>query len=214
MKYKCLIFDLGGVIININPSRAINEFSRISNNKPSNEFEFIDYRFLKKELKKKNIFFEFEKGSIKEEFFRNEIIKNLNVKLDNDEFNRIWNLVILNINTDLLESIFKLRNRFSLMVLSNTNSIHKNYFEKLMVNEYGYGFNKFFDKVFYSHEMFCRKPEKKIYEMVIDECGFKPSDILFFDDMKENITSAKLNGIDGYHVENKKDLINYISSLI
>ena len=50
--------------------------------------------------------------------------------------------------------------------------------------------------------------------MVIDECGFKPSDILFFDDMKENITSAKLNGIDGYHVENKKDLINYISSLI
>lgn len=100
------------------------------------------------------------------------------------------------------------------MVLSNTNSIHKNYFEKLMFNEYGYGFNKFFDKVFYSHEMFCRKPEKKIYEMVIDECGYKPSDILFFDDMKENITSAKLNGIDGYHVENKKDLINYISSLI
>ena len=148
MKYKCLIFDLGGVIININPSRTINEFSRISNNKPSNEFEFIDYRFLKKGLKKKNIFFEFEKGSIKEEFFRNEIIKNLNVKLDNNEFNRIWNLVILNINTDVLESIFKLRNRFSLMVLSNTNSIHKNYFEKLMVNEYGYGFNKFFDKVF------------------------------------------------------------------
>ena len=80
-------------------------------------------------LKKKNIFFEFEKGSINEEFFRNEIIKNLNVKLDNNEFNRIWNLVILNINTDVLESIFKLRNRFSLMVLSNTNSIHKNYFE-------------------------------------------------------------------------------------
>ena len=103
----------------------------------------------------------------------------MNVKLDNDEFNRIWNLVILNINTDVLESIFKLRNRFSLMVLSNTNSIHKNYFEKLMVNEYGYGFNKFFDKVFYSHEIFCRKPEKKIYEMVIDECGYKPSDILF-----------------------------------
>ena len=48
MKYKCLIFDLGGVIININPSRAINEFSRISNNKPSNEFEFIDYRFQKR----------------------------------------------------------------------------------------------------------------------------------------------------------------------
>ena len=59
MKYKCLIFDLGGVIININPSRTINEFSRISNNKSSKEYEFIDYRFLKKGLKKKNIFFEF-----------------------------------------------------------------------------------------------------------------------------------------------------------
>ena len=65
MKYKCLIFDLGGVIININPSRTINEFSRISNNKPSNEFEFINYRFLKKGLKKKISFLNLKKDLLK-----------------------------------------------------------------------------------------------------------------------------------------------------
>ena len=59
MKYKCLIFDLGGVIINSYPSRTINEFSSISNNKPSNEFEIIDYRYLKKILIKKKIYIEF-----------------------------------------------------------------------------------------------------------------------------------------------------------
>ena len=65
MKYKCLIFDLVGVIININPSRTINEFSRILNNKSSNRFEFIDYRFLKKGLNKKIFFLNLKKDLLK-----------------------------------------------------------------------------------------------------------------------------------------------------
>ena len=122
-------------------------------------------------------------------------------------------MVILDFNIDLLKMILKLKSKFSLMILSNTNSIHRKYFEDMLLNYHGLSFDDIFDNKFYSFDMKCRKPEKKIYNMVINKCGIKASNFIFFDDMKENIDAAKLVGMNGYLVSNISDLIYYLKTI-
>ena len=90
------------------------------------------------------------------------------------------------------------------MILSNTNNIHRIYFDSLCKRIYNKTFDHLFDHVFYSYEMGCRKPDKVIYENVIDSSGFKPNEIIFFDDMKENLTECEKLGMNTCHVIDKK----------
>jgi len=100
------------------------------------------------------------------------------------------------------------------MVLSNTNNIHRVYFDFLTEKIFKNNFSALFDKVFYSYEMGCRKPDKIIYNKVVDFSGFRANDIMFFDDMKENIKAAENNGMNSYHVKNKKEFKDYLSTLL
>jgi len=209
---KVLLFDLGGVIINIDPLITIKNLKKKSNIK-SNIFESIDYRFGEKESVIKNLFFDFEKGEINADLFRDKIREHGKINLKNDEFDNIWNMVILDFNIDLLKMILKLKSKFSLMILSNTNSIHRKYFEKMLLNYHGLSFEDIFDNIFYSFDMKCRKPEKEIYQMVISKSGIKASNFIFFDDMKENIDAAKNVGMNGYLVSNISDLIYYLKTI-
>tara|TARA_B100000676_G_scaffold95468_2_gene95386 strand:+ start:12793 stop:13434 length:642 start_codon:yes stop_codon:yes gene_type:complete len=209
---KVLLFDLGGVIINIDPLITIKNLKKKSNIK-SNIFESIDYRFGEKESVIKNLFFDFEKGEINADLFRDKIREHGKINLKNDEFDNIWNMVILDFNIDVLKMILKLKSKFSLMILSNTNSIHRKYFEKMLLNNHGLSFEDIFDNIFYSFDMKCRKPEKEIYQMVISKSGIKASNFIFFDDMKENIDAAKNVGMNGYLVSNISDLIYYLKTI-
>ena len=209
---KVLLFDLGGVIINIDPKITIKNFKKKSNIE-SNIFESLDYRYGEKESIIKNLFYDFEKGKIDADLFRDKIREHGKINLKNDEFDNIWNMVILDFNIDLLKMILKLKSKFSLMILSNTNSIHRKHFEKLLLNYHGLYFDDIFENKFYSFDMKCRKPEKKIYNMVINKSGIKASNFIFFDDMKENIDAAKLVGMNGYLVSNISDLIYYLKTI-
>ena len=209
---KVLLFDLGGVIINIDPKITIKNFKKKSNIE-SNIFESLDYRYGEKESIIKNLFYDFEKGKIDADLFRDKIREHGKINLKNDEFDNIWNMVILDFNIDLLKMILKLKSKFSLMILSNTNSIHRKYFEEMLLNYHGLSFDDIFDNKFYSFDMKCRKPEKKIYNMVINKSGIKASNFIFFDDMKENIDAAKLVGMNGYLVSNISDLIYYLKTI-
>ena len=209
---KVLLFDLGGVIINIDPKITIKNFKKKSNIE-SNIFESLDYRYGEKESIIKNLFYDFEKGKIDADLFRDKIREHGKINLKNDEFDNIWNMVILDFNIDLLKMILKLKSKFSLMILSNTNSIHRKYFEEMLLNYHGLSFEDIFDNKFYSFDMKCRKPEKKIFNMVISKSGIKASNFIFFDDMKENIDAAKLVGMNGYLVSNISDLIYYLKTI-
>ena len=157
---KVLLFDLGGVIIDIDPSNTINTLRSLSKD-PSNNFSGLDYRYSKEKSPLLQIFFEYEKGNISDDIFRDGIRKIGNIDASNSKIDSIWNSVIVKIYRDLLDIIFSLRNRFKIMILSNTNYIHKKHFNQLVVEMYGKRFDELFDMVFYSYELGTRKPEKK-----------------------------------------------------
>lgn len=197
---KVLLFDLGGVVIDIDPSITINALKSMSK-KSSEDFNALDYKYYKEESSLLNFFFEYEKGNINDDKFRDGIRKFANFDLSNDKIDHIWNYVIVKINKDLLDVVLSLKNRYKIMILSNTNFIHKLYYDKLVVDIYGKNLKQLFDKVFYSYEIRSRKPELEIYQKVIDESSYSGKEILFFDDMKKNLEIPEIIGMKTYHVE-------------
>jgi len=209
MKFKMLLFDLGGVIIDILPEKSIKEFSKLS--KHSQEmFRDIDYREKNKKSDLSDIFFDFEKGIISKNDFRSKIKKLGKLDIDDFLFDQIWNLTIFKLDKKILDKVLSLKSKYSIMILSNTNEIHKEYFDKMCVKIYQKTFDQLFDRVFYSFELNARKPNKNIYELVLAKTGINPNEIIFFDDMKENIDAAKNVGMNGYLVSNISDLIYYL----
>ena len=122
--------------------------------------------------------------------------------------------MILSLNQNLLKIIFQLREKYSIMILSNTNSIHRIYFDNLCREIYGKTFSELFDQVFYSYELKCRKPEKEIYEHVINNSNVEPHQIMFFDDMELNLRECEKLGMNSYHVQEIPLLCTYLSKFI
>ena len=104
-------------------------------------------------------------------------------------------------NRNVIELIPALKEKHKVVLLSNTNSIHK---------RYGYGhldFIKWFDKIFLSHEIGAVKPEEKIYRAVESYMQEKSSEHFFIDDIQEYIEGAKKCGWDGVQFKNYEQLL-------
>lgn len=210
---KVLLFDLGGVVIDIDPKIAISELKKISS-KTATEFKEMDYRYETFNSDLSKFFNAYEKGEISDQSFRDGLRSAGNFDLDDEKIDEIWNLVIVKIHSDILELILQLKKKYSIMILSNTNSIHKYFFNKLCSDLHGKTFDKLFDNVFYSFELKCRKPDKEIYDKVVEESKYLPREIIFFDDMKENLVECKKMGMSTYHVKSTLELKSFLSDLI
>jgi len=87
------------------------------------------------------------------------------------------------------------------MLLSNTNALHVPYFVSLLKTQHGFEeMESLFEKVYYSHELGMRKPDRAIYEFVLRDAGIVPEETLFIDDREENILAARELGIAGHQL--------------
>jgi putative hydrolase of the HAD superfamily len=86
--------------------------------------------------------------------------------------------------------LVKLKSKYRIIALTNTNSIHSNVWRRKYANTLNH-----FEKIFSSHELATRKPERKIFEIVLDYLNLKPEQTLFLDDNIDNINGAKKIGI-------------------
>ncbi len=171
---KVLLFDLGGVVIDIDPKKAISELKKISS-KTAAEFKELDYRYETFNSDLSKLFNAYEKGEISDQVFRNGLRTAGNLDLDDKKIDEIWNLVIVKIHSDILEIILQLKSKYLIMILSNTNSIHRNFFDKLCIDLHQKTFEQLFDDVFYSFKLKCRKPDKEIYEKVVEKSKYLPN---------------------------------------
>jgi len=183
---KNLIFDLGGVVLNIDydgPSKALAQMG-ITN--------FYDYY---SKAKQDNIFNDFEKGLISPAQFRENINKFFNLKLSDKELDAIWNAIILNFPKENIELLLSLRKHYKTYLLSNTNKIHFDFYTEQLRVVYGITWEDLFDNVFFSHEMGLRKPDFDMYNKALEQAGINAQESLFVDDLIVNIESAKNCGI-------------------
>ncbi len=179
-----IIFDLGGVILDIDPERTRKSFLKIITP------EQVDKAFTSK------ILYDFETGNITAQQLRSQLEVLLQTNFDETKFNRAWNAMLLDYKPKRIERIQWLKRSHKLFLLSNTNELHYSCFSDKLINEYGVSFNNLFSKVYLSHKMGLVKPNLEIYRQVLIEQNLIPEKTLFIEDTKENALAAKKLGIE------------------
>lgn len=192
-KIKNLIFDLGGVIMNLDVPRTIKEFEALGIKNIVND---TGHHYTE------SVFYDLEIGKISELEFLTTL-KSLSCLRPNIEEVRVaWNAMILDIPREKIDLILDLKENYEIFLLSNTNSIHQKKFLTEFNDENNFSFNDLFQKAYYSHEIGKRKPNIESFEFVLNDSKLNPSETLFLDDSLQNIESAKSIGIEGLLISN------------
>jgi glucose-1-phosphatase len=202
---KNLIFDLGGVIINLSLQKAYKAFSLLSH---LSEEEVTSL------AKTRNEFLLYETGAITSAEFRDFIRESMNILASDSEIDFAWNAMLLDIPIERLRILVRLRQRYTIILLSNTNEIHRQAFTKILfTTTEGHAFNTYFHAEHYSHHMAMRKPDEAIYEFVLKQNNLQAHQTLFFDDTVVNLEGAARVGIKTFHVTNADELFKELDTI-
>ena len=202
-KIKNIIFDLGGVLLNINPLLSLLELEKISG---ISKDELI-VRFLNEK-----IFEKFDTGSLNPAQFRERLCQILNCSVSDAEIDRCWNKLLLDFPLHRVELLQQLRKNYRVFLLSNTNSIHFDHYTKEFFENYGIQMADLFEKLFLSYEIGIHKPDAGIYTHVLQHAGIEASESVFFDDSLANIEAAALLGIPGIHIKDGYDVTSFFTN--
>ena len=202
-KIKNIIFDLGGVLLNINPLLSLFEFEKLSGvSKDELLPRFISTR----------IFEKFDTGSINSAQFGRELSEIMSHEVSDPEIERIWNMLILDFPASRVELLQQLRKNYSVYLLSNTNVIHIRKYTGEFYANYGFQMADLFDKVFYSCDIGLHKPDEGIYTYVLKAANLVPSETLFIDDSIANIKAAERLGISVIHIHDGHEVTEYFEN--
>jgi len=199
-----IIFDLGNVILNIDYQNTIDAFEKIGVPNASSFYS---------KSSQLNIFNQLETGHISKQNFILEIQK-IVPKASASQIINAWNAILQDLPNERLEILKNIKDKFSIFLLSNTNSIHiEKIINKLGEKKYEEFYN-LFEKVYYSHEVKLRKPNSDIFKLVIKENCLSIKNTLFIDDSIQHIESAKKIGLKTYHLDGNKTLESIFPDII
>ena len=189
---KAIIFDLGNVLLPIDLSLTYEAFSAFSSLSSSE----IASAILEHQL-----WVPYEAGKQNDAEFRDFLREHLDLTISDVDFDNAFSALLLDFHTGVYEWIASLKSQFHLVLLSNTSAIHAERFTKVALGPEGQNLFSLFHQVYYSFEMGLVKPDIAIYQQVLDEQGFSPEEVLFFDDNVANINSANSMGIQSYLID-------------
>ena len=194
---KNIVFDLGGVLVDLDFKSAINGLQKAGFANVKEQLQAFD---------REGIFQKFELGEMTTDEFRSAIRENSTVTLTDEEVDALWNLMLLEIPREKLELILDLRGKYMVYLLSNTNSIHWDYVCKNAFNYRGFRVSDYFEKTFLSFEMHLAKPDKAIFEKMLEDANLLAEETLFIDDSEANCKAAAEVGIHAHHYHIGDDL--------
>jgi putative hydrolase of the HAD superfamily len=199
---KNLIFDLGGVILDLSVDHTLQSFSDLSGISKQNVQDIFH---------SSPGFNEYERGGMSDAAFRDYIREIYRVKAADPEIDICWNAMLRGIPITKLNLLQELKKKYTVYLLSNTNEIHLSYINTVMLSGVT-GKNPLdlhFHKTYYSHRMLKRKPEAEIFEQVLEENGLVAEQTLFLDDNALNVEGAKSVGIKTVHVTSPDLILDY-----
>jgi FMN phosphatase YigB (HAD superfamily) len=203
-RIDAVIFDLGGVIINIDPSRTYNAFAELAA-KPLAE--------VKANFDHLQVFERYESGQLDDEAFLALLTEAVGKPIERQQLIEAWNALLLEIPARKLHVINELSSKYRIFLLSNTNSIHFREVEQILNRQHGIrDFKQLMEGVILSYEVKMRKPELQIYGHLARTFKLEPSRSLFIDDSLPNVEGAKSVGFEAIHYDTSVglyDLMGY-----
>jgi putative hydrolase of the HAD superfamily len=197
---KNLLLDMGGVILDVSYQRVIETFK-------SYGIENFDKVYT--QAKQVEIIDLFEEGKCSAEEFRDGVRKLVGKELSNEQIDKAWFSMILEIPRDVIQLLGVLKLKYRLFLFSNTNVLHIEYLKKEFERQLGFDlFNCVFDKAFFSNEIHHRKPHPESFKYVLEQAGIEAEETLFIDDSKQHLEGASKVGLNTYWLTNGETLID------
>ena len=193
---QAIIFDLGAVILNINYQNTINEFRKLGVENPNS--------FYSKKTQI-NLFNQIETGQISTKKFLFELQKATN-NASIEKVQNAWNSMLLNLPENRIKLLKKLRQDYTIFLLSNTNAIHISEFKRILGDKKYREFYNLFQKIYYSHKIGARKPEALAFQIILEENNLTADKVLFIDDSPQHIKGAKKLGIKTHHLQDGEEI--------
>ena len=197
--FKNILFDLGGVILDINVQATLKQFYDLGF--PA---ELMQYPH----SMTTDLFYNYETGKMDTEQFRDEIRLRTGVEMSNQAFDEAWNAMLLRIPRERTELLKRLSKPYNLYMLSNTSALHVKVFEKMYLEAAGESMQSVFKKIYYSHEIGWHKPDHEAWEYVIKDAAIKPEETLFLDDNIHNVKASQELGFQAIHIHERTQLLN------
>lgn len=193
-KIENIIFDLGGVIINLDMDHAFDKFSQLFGRDVRSHM-MDDY-------KNHDFFQQYEVGAISDSAFRKSLRALAHTDLDDTHLDQAWNSMLGDLPSERIDWISELAKDYNVVILSNTNSIHIRRFNEIFNQSTSYNLpSDLFHKTYYSHEIKDRKPNISCFQHVLNDGGMVPEKTIFYDDNLDNINAANDLGIKTVLVE-------------
>ena len=194
---KNIIFDLGGVILNVDYNLTATAFKEIG---------VTNFDEIYSQAKQNQVFNSLETGDLSPEEFR-DYIKDILPGLIDRDIDNAWNAMLLDLPKKRITTLKNLKQRYRLFLLSNTNTIHITAFRKIISASFDENiFDAIFEKQYYSSEIGLRKPNFDCFQFVLEENKLLASETLFIDDSVQHVEGASKLGIKTHHIIPEEDI--------
>lgn len=188
---KTIIFDFGNVFINLNIDRFVE--------KAYSKFKLDS--FPEEMIAVNNLY---EMGLISTNEFIGFYSENF-PELSKNDLIDIWNAMLNDFPLHRMEFLKQLKasEKYKLILLSNTNELHIDWIKEHI--SFYKEFKSCFDVFYLSHKINLRKPNRDIFEFVLNENNLVADECIFIDDVKENTEASKQLGIHTWNINPQKE---------
>jgi glucose-1-phosphatase len=199
---KNIIFDLGGVIINLDNQRTEDAFIAMG---AKGLREYFGHGHAA------SFFKEYEVGRIDDRQFIDSIKELTGLKAPDETIIRAWNALLMDFPPERIQLLKELRKKYRTFLFSNTNALHLAALQQTYATTFGKGttLEEQFEKTYYSHTMGLRKPDTASFEYILRENNLRAPETLFVDDALVNVEGAEQAGLRGLYLRPGISLLDF-----
>lgn len=197
---EALVFDLGGVLLQLRPSLSFAAFAAIG----MPQFESI----WKNDTPSKSLY-RFEVGQIDSNVFRQEVLEFCKHELTQRQFDTAFNAMLGDIDNSYFPLLQKLKVDYQLYLLSNNNDIHL----KMIEQRYPQ-LRTYFHACYFSQEIALRKPHLDAFSYVTERTDIPAHHALFIDDSEQNVAASQQAGMRGIHLPRNTDVRAALAAIV
>lgn len=186
MPVDAIVFDLGGVLVDVDFRRAIERWAAAAG---------VPAELLAGRFRRDQAYCAHERGELDDRGYFLHLRSALGVEIGDDEMRAGWNAALGEPLPGVASLVRRLAAELPLYVFSNTNPAHIAHFTPRYRSLLSH-----FRAVFTSCEIGARKPEPEAFARLAQHIGAAPASLLFFDDLEENVLGARASGLQAYRV--------------
>jgi len=200
---KNIVFDLGGVLLNLDFKKTFTTFEIIG-------FRGAEEWFQREDLNQ--LCLDFETGVYCANELRRKFREITGFKCSDKEFDYAWNAMLLDFPAERIHRVQELAKKYKTFILSNTNPIHaKHYNEELQKHHGIESLDHLVEKAWYSHNLGLRKPDEKIFRKMLKNSRLNPEETLYIDDFDINVKAAESIGMKAIRVTEEYTIIEALA---